>query len=400
MIRRVTLAWQSRGLLVVGKLMKDTIVRVAGGTAVLLAAAGLAAGTATYPALAAGQGRASMAQPTRASSPSWQVVKKVPGEDFSAVVATGPNGGWAFGSGTPGADPRPTAWRRSGSSWTRVSFPGQREEVVITAAATSASDVWAFTTGGARSRALHWNGRAWTVARAFGLPIGGAAVISPGDVWVFGQAAPVSPVGFGAWHFDGRTWSHVASGHGLGGGSGRSARDVWSFGGTDVAHWNGSSWSRTSVARLLPAALKSHLNDPAVTGVFEQSADSVYATGNGNDEDDGGPMVLLHWNGHRWSKVAGGLFGFGVEGVQPIAPDGRGGLWIPMAGPEGGLNGRMLHYSGGHLTTVAIPGGPSRTSTATVAGIPGTSEALAGGFTHAAGNAGLDDAGVLLEYES
>jgi len=311
MIRRATLAWQSRGLLVVGKLMKDTIGRVAGGTAVLLAAAGLAAGTATYPALAAGQGRASMAQPALASSPSWQVVKKVPGEDFSAVVATGRNGGWAFGSGMPGVNPRPTAW-----------------------------------------------------------------------------------------HYNGRTWSHVASGHGLGGGSGRSARDVWSFGGTDVAHWNGSAWSRTSVARLLPAALKSHLNDPAVTGVFEQSADSVYATGNGNDEDDGGPMVLLHWNGHRWSKVAGGLFGFGVEGVQPIAADGHGGLWIPMAGPEGGLDGRMLHYSGGHLTTAAIPGGPSRTSIATVARIPGTAEVLAGGFTHAAGNAGLDDAGVLLEYES
>jgi hypothetical protein len=203
MIRFVTLAWQSRGLLVVGKLTKDTIGRVAAGTAVLLAAAGLAAGAAAGPALAAGQGRASMAQPALASSQSWQVVKKVPGEDFSAVVATGRNGGWAFGSGMPGANPRPTAWRRSGPSWTRVPFPGQREEVVITAAATSASDVWAFTTGGARS-----------------------------------------------------------------------------------------------------------------------------------------------------------------------------------------------------LTTVAIPGGPSRTSIATVARIPGTSEALAGGFTHAAGNAGLDDAGVLLEYES
>src|ERR1051326_3639697 len=155
MIRRVTLAWQSRGLLVVGKLTKDTIGRVAGGTAVLLAAAGLAAGTAIYPALAAGQGRASMSQPALASSPSWQVVKKVPGEDFSAVVATGPNGGWAFGSGTPGAHQRTTAWRRSGSSWTRVSFPSQRDEAVITAAATSGSDVWAFTTGGARSRALH-----------------------------------------------------------------------------------------------------------------------------------------------------------------------------------------------------------------------------------------------------
>jgi hypothetical protein len=24
-------------------------------------------------------------------------------------------------------------------------------------------------------------------------------------------------------------------------------------------------------------------------------------------------MVVLHWNGRQWSKVAGGLFGFGVH---------------------------------------------------------------------------------------
>src|SRR5581483_2930465 len=127
-----------------------------------------------------------------------------------------------------------------------------------------------------------------------------------GDVWVFGQ--PVFPgASFGAWHYNGRGWSPVASGRGLEGGSGRSAHDVWAFEGTDVAHWNGSAWSRTSVARLLPAAQKTHLNDPAVTGVFEQSPDSVYSTGNGNQEDDGGPMVLLHWNGRTWSRVASGL---------------------------------------------------------------------------------------------
>jgi hypothetical protein len=153
------------------------------------------------------------------------------------------------------------------------------------------------------------------------------------------------------------------------------------------------------VARLLPAAQKTHLNDPAVTGVFAVSKNSVYATGNGNQEDDGGPMVLLHWNGRTWSKVAGGLFGFDVQPVQPIASDGHGGLWIPMGGPEGGSDAHLLHYSGGRLTTAAVPGGPSRTRVATVARIPGTSEVLAGGFTRAAGNAGLNSTGVLLEYE-
>ena len=398
MRRRVTLTWQSEELRALKTMMRDTIGRMAAGTAVLLAAAGLAAGSAAYPALAAGQGPASTTQPAAAT---WKVVKKVAGENFTAVVATGRNGGWAFGSGTPSTNPRPTAWRRSGSSWTRVSFPGQRNEVVITAEAASATDVWAFTTGGAQSRALRWNGRAWTVQRSFSLPIGGAAVISPGDVWVFGQPSfPGSSTGFGAWHFDGRGWTHVASGHGLQGGSGLSAHDVWSFDGTDVAHWNGSAWSRTSVARLLPAAQQTHLNDPAVAGIFAVSADSVYAVGNGNQEDDGGPMVLLHWNGRAWSKVAGGLFGFDVGPAQPMASDGHGGLWIPMAGPEGGSDSHLLHYSGGRLTTAAVPGGPSRTNIATVARIPGTSKVLAGGFMHAANNTGAGDAGVLLEFEA
>lgn len=360
------------------------------GTAVLLAAAGLAAGTAACPALAAGN--------TATAAPAWKVVKTVPGGDFTAVVATGRSGGWAFGTVTPGNNPEPTAWRRSGSSWTKVAFPGARNETVIAAEATSASDVWAFTTGGSRSRVLHWNGRSWSVARTFSLPIGGAAVISARDVWVFGQPSfPSSSTGFGTWHYDGRTWTHVASGHGLEGGSGLSGRDVWSFDGTDVAHWNGSAWSRTSVARLLPARQNTHLNDPAVTGIYEQSAGSVYATGNGNTEDDGGPLVLLHWNGRSWSKVAGGRFGFDVQPVQPIVSDGHSGLWIPMAGPVGGTDAHLLHYSGGRLTTATVPGGPSRTSIGTIARVPGTAEVLAGGLTHAASNAGLDDAGVLLE---
>ena len=45
--------------------------------------------------------------------------------------------------------------------------------------------------------------------------------------------------GLGSWHYNGHAWSSVASGHGLEGGSGLSARDVWAFAGTKVAHWNG-----------------------------------------------------------------------------------------------------------------------------------------------------------------
>lgn len=197
--------------------------------AVITAALLAAPATAADPALAG----TALAAPV---SPSWHIMKQVhngPFGGFAAVTAVGQNGGWAFNQGSA-----PTAWQRNGSTWTQVKFPGKPNEVVVAAGATSPTDVWAFTTGGAQSRALRWNGRTWTVQRSFSRQIGGAVVISPSDVWVFGQ--PYFPgAGLGAWHYDGRTWAELASGRGLQGGSAVSANDIWAVDGVDVAHWNG-----------------------------------------------------------------------------------------------------------------------------------------------------------------
>ena len=326
-----------------------------------------------------------------AAAPAWHIVKRVNynGSNgvFTAVTAVGRSGGWAFEGYS-----RATAWERNGSAWTQVPFPSRNSEMVIAAAATSATNVWAFTQEFGLSRALRWDGRQWTVMGSFSRAIGGAVVLSSSDVWVFGT--PDLPgVDLGAWHYNGRTWTHVASGHGLEGGSGRSASDVWAFEGADVAHWNGSAWSRTSVAALLPA--QQQLNDPALTGIYEQSRHSVYAIANGRQQDEGGPLVILHWNGSVWSKVAGGNFGFGT--LQQFASDGHGGLWLPMPGADG-QKSYLLHYSGGRLTQAALPGGPNRITVETVALIPGTTELLGGGETHAASDQGTDVVGVVLEY--
>ena len=360
--------------------------RRAAAAAVLIAAVGLTVtGTASSPALAAPRAAPPMI-------PAWRIVKQVhngPFGGFSTVIAAGKNGGWAFNQGSV-----PTAWRRSGSTWTQVPFPGKSNETVVAAGATSPGDVWAFTAGGAQSRALRWNGHAWTVQRSFAQQIGGAVVISPGDVWVFGQ--PFIPgAGLGAWHYNGRTWSRVASGHGLEGGSALSANNVWAFDGSDVAHWNGSTWSRTSVSRLLPP--KQELNGPMLTGILALSSHSVYAFGNGGAEDEGGPLVVLHWNGYRWSKVAEGNFGFGTQPLQQASSDGHGGLWIPMPGVDG-QKSYLLHYSAGHLTSAALPGGPDRIFVDTVALIPGTTSVLAGGNTHAYAALGTNVVAVLLQY--
>ncbi len=246
--------------------------------------------------VAAGCAQAAVAAPI--SVPSWHIVKRVsagPNGIFTAVTAAGPNGGWAFDGTT-----RSTAWKRSGFTWTRVPFPSLTNEVVVAATANSATNVWAFTDRLGKSRALRWNGQHWTVMRSFSRVIGGAEVLSSSDVWVFGEP-DVPGAGLGAWHYNGRTWTQVASGHGLEGGSGLSASDIWAFDGADVAHWNGSTWSRKSLASLLPA--KHLLNDPALTGIFEQSRHSVYAIANGQLQDEGGPWSCCTGTarpGPRW----------------------------------------------------------------------------------------------------
>jgi hypothetical protein len=329
------------------------------------------------------------------TAPSWHLVKQVHSggqPDFSAIVAVGKTGGWAFNQGNS-----PTAWRRSGSTWTKTSsFPGKKNERVVAAKASSATNVWAFNDGFTRSRALRWNGSAWTVERSFSKQIGGAVVLSRDDVWVFGE--PVTPgSGLGAWHFNGHAWTHVASGSSLTGGSGLSASSVWAFGGTEVAHWNGHTWHKASVKALLPA--KNTLNSPAVTAIYARSATSVWAIGNGDQEDDGGPLVVLHYNGHHWSKVATSIK-FGGRGVLgQVAPDGSGGLWIPMPGSDGAPS-HLVHYTGGVLKAATLPVAASKINVDSIAAIPGTTGALAGGFTHAANNLGSHALSTILQFKS
>lgn len=328
------------------------------------------------------------------ASASWHIVKRVrsgPLGDFTAVVAVGRTGGWAFDGIS-----RPSAWERSGPFWTQVPFPSKNGEEVVAAGASSPSNVWAYTASGGRSRALRWNGSRWSVQGSFAAQVGGTVVLSASDVWVFGQ--PFIPGGgLGAWHFNGHVWSRVASGRGLEGGSGLSAHDIWAFAGPNVAHWNGHGWARTSVAGLLPA--KRLLNDPAVVGLDEQAPGSVYAIGSGNTQDEGGPTVILHFNGHRWRKVAQGSFGLGTSPLQQVSSDGHGGLWVPMPG-GGGRRSFMVHYSGGRLTTVPLPGGATRINVESVSRIPGTIDELGGGFTHAAGNPGVNVVAVILQFGS
>jgi len=357
----------------------------------------LITGTAT-----AGVASASSAATPAAAGKHWRIIFTAPKvspilqvtQDFSAVVATGRTTGFAFdGIGAPGGE---TAWERTGhagATWKKVPFPGKTNEDVAYAAASSPTNVWAFgsnlSTG---SRVLRWTGSKFAVVKTFGGSISAASVLGPRDVWVYGLPAGGGAPAIGVWHYNGRTWSRI--GKNISGGSALNDHDVWGFTATSVEHWNGSTWTATPVNRLLPPRDPRGLNDPQVAGILALSDRNVYAIGNGNQQDEGGPVVVLHFNGHQWSRLATGQFGFGPD-FQQFSSDGSGGLWLAMEGPAGGTS-VFVHYAGGKFTKAAV--NPATVTIQSLSRIPGTTQQLAGGFTHAAGQRGANVVAVLFQY--
>jgi hypothetical protein len=368
----------------------------AGATGLLIAAAATVGLASASSAVAA-------APPV--ARPHWHFIFSAPKvkpitnqftQQFSAVVATGKLTGWGFDGS--GFNVTPTAWERTGSTWKKVAFPAQPNDLVVYAAASSPSNVWAFAIGtlsGEESRVLRWNGSKWSVVKTLLGDVWGATVLGPKDVWMYGQLGGFDAAAFGVLHYNGITWTQI--GKNISGGTALNDHDVWGFTATTVQHWNGHKWTGTSVKSLLPAVQMPHgINDPMVEGVLALSDTNVYALGNGNQQDDGGPLVVLHFNGHKWSKLATEFSGYGPASQQ-LSSDGSGGLWIPMHGGSG-APWFLLHYAGGKLTKAVLPVGAAKINVISVSRIPGTTQQLAGGFTHAANNSGTNVVAVLLQY--
>ena len=88
----------------------------------------------------------------------------------------------------------------------------------------------------------------------------------------------------------------------------------------------------------------------------------------------GGPLILLHYNGDDWTKVASNNSnnaGYGAE----VTSDGSGGLWIRSTEGESSL---LLHYAQGKLTRVALPGA-GRVELRGISHVPGSTQELAVG---------------------
>jgi hypothetical protein len=355
--------------------MRRKVSRAVAGLTALLSV-GAAAGAA---------GAANAAVSTAAAAPAWHSVgQRGFGGQITAVTAVthaGKTAEFAFNStAEANGTGRWSMFARSGTEdFALDSFtPAKAGEIVVSAKAISATDVLVFTSFPGGGRVLRYNGQnSWTVLETFTAAIGSATVLTANDVWVYGSLDSPPTAQLGVRHFNGRTWTKLASS--LKGGSATSPTNAWAFSGTTIAHFNGKKWTGTNVARLLPA--KDIFHSPELVSVYSTNNVGAYAVATGDAQDAGGPVVLLQYNGHTWSKVA--EFPSGNPGQEELATDGHGGVWLPVYG-ESGTRPFMLHYANGshRFVTVTLPGltNTPLAGISSIANIPDTTQELAGGY--------------------
>ena len=257
---------------------------------------------------------------------------------------------------------------------------------VVAAAMVVASFV-AANASAARPIQIRGCADAWTVATQPPFVGSGGlddvSALSPTDIWgVGGVFTEADQVGHTLiQHFDGTSWSAVASADGPGGSpqsslsgvSAVAADDAWAVGTyirpnnlvrTLIERWDGASWTRVTSANAgQPAG--GQLGD-----VVALATDDVWAVGSFGQ---GAPSRTLieHWDGTAWSVVASpnkGPFPNSLAAIDAVAPDDiwAVGTWFTKAFVDRTL---ILHWDGASWTRVTSPNAGSPGAANDVVGI-------------------------------
>jgi hypothetical protein len=335
--------------------------------------------------------------PAPAATPTWQIATTVHygpaanASGYSAVVAPGKDDAWVFGGTNPGGSSSPAAEHWDGKRWRAWSLPTGLNGFIVAAAAWSPGDIWAVGGG----YALHWNGARWTVAKTWSQAgqTTSVVVVSPSDVWVFGSSSFSGEASLGAWHYNGRAWTRAA---GVAGAiyraSALSPGDIWAITisprGGSVVHYDGRAWAREAAAGAV-------LADTQLDDVLAVTAGSVWVSGVSPANAADGHLVLVHWNGRSWKRFVAPWL---VQQPERSAPDGAGGIWIPVV--TGGQSPAtwILHLSRtGAWTRTRIAAGPGTgVGVGDLALIPGTRTLWGTGglLTATGGNAAIWEHGM------
>ena len=308
--------------------------------------------------------------------------------ELLGVAAVSENDVWAVGWAQ---DPNgPTYVKRTliehfdGSTWNIVRSPNSRNDIdsqLHSVSAASANDVWAVGSshnGSLPSRTLieHWDGSQWSIVPSPSPDsqfneLRGVVALSANDAWAVGYRGGTqneTPIETLILHWDGTSWSQVASPN-IAGGANQpfginaiSTNDIWAVGsaaGAPLAmHWYGSAWS------VVPVPADAGLSTEKLAAVSGTASNDVWAVGDGKGIFTNQTFATIrHWDGTRWTeKVCRAASASnppeGYEGGGPtayfagVAAAASNDVWAVGVMGSGPM---ILHWDGRAWTAVTHP---------------------------------------------
>ena len=214
---------------------------------------------------------------------------------------------------------------------------------------------------------LHWNGKAWTLARTGPGSLASISAAGPRDIWTVGQSNYL-PLFL---HWNGKTWSRgktvvfppvagfasvttLTSSNAWAVGEGYSAQHAAYT--TLIAHWNGAKWSIVASPPLTVRDGQANLST-----VSADSGTDAWAAGNycksaclGGGKQPVNYPGILHWNGAKWSKASLPVSNPGD--IAAVTALSRSNAWAIGDTVTAGNVGHplLLHWNGSRWLQVAI----------------------------------------------
>jgi hypothetical protein len=220
-----------------------------------------------------------------------------------------PSGGDALPDATSdGEDRGSTSCGPAGFFWEN---PLPQGDALVSTFGLSPTDLWAV---GVFGTLLHFDGTTWScVASPTTSSLRAVWGARSDELWAAGGDGSAGVI----LHGDGRAWSvALRPSFALAGLGGSGPSDVWAVGaGGAILHWDGSTWSPSPSGTTVD-----------LVRVFAGGPRDAWAVGYAQSAGVARGGLILHWDGARWSVAESGAGAIGVPtSVSGSAPDD---VWV------------------------------------------------------------------------
>jgi hypothetical protein len=312
--------------------------------------------------LVVAQAAASPAGATSASKAGWRVIKTIGPDntDLYAIAAFRHHAAWLGGAATSAGQFYAAVYQLTSGPLHQIPLTTQLGTGVNGLSATSPTNVWASlegVLGGQVDRLTRHGWHPYSFAiRSDDILMAPVVTTGPKSTWVLTEDFNTRTA-YG-YRFDGSKWHRQKlpatpdSNAFVGYVTASASNNIWTLTFTGnrpgSMRYNGSKWQ---VIRF-PAKLGPAAADLGPQQILALSPKNVWATVSPNTTTSVGTLVLLHWDGKKWSKITGKLPNASLTGA--IASDGTGGVWLAAVNASHTVP-LILHYSHGKWSTFAVP---------------------------------------------